>query len=464
MERECVTIAVKPPPKFKYIYYPKRFKFYWGGRGAGKNWNFSDALIMRGAQERLKIVCGRQFQNSIEDSVKTDLEASIVRLGLESEYKITNKKIIHRYTKTVFTFKGLERNVLSIKGWSDVDILWIDEANVLKPYVLEILLPTIRKKGSEIWFSMNRGSRSDPIDKMFLSKNIPDEIKDNAYIINVNWQDNPYFTEELELERQICLKTQPERYAHIWEGEPDDKSGAFKVLAYDKLLKCIDAHIKLNYKPSGMTYSGLDVADEGNDTNSWACRKAALLKIVREWKVKYLHMTASKADFLNKENNVVSMHYDAGGLGAGIKSDLSRIKKNPQTGAGPGIKRFIPFLFNGKVKGPARFFIKHRQLKVKNKDYFANAASQAWWNIRLRMENTIKALDGEKVDLNKCFFISGSIEDVEGLLSELNQAIYDDSSGKIKVDKAPEDAVSPNKADSVIMAYATDIKKGLRAA
>jgi len=248
-----------------------------------------------------------------------------------------------------------------------------------------------------------------------------------------------------------------------WEGAPDDDDHAYKVLPYAQLLKCVDAHIKLNYKPSGMIYSGLDVADVGNDTNAYAVRQGSLLSELREWRVKYLHMTAQKADFLNRQGNVYQMHYDAGGLGAGIKSDLARIGKNPETNTGPEVNKFIPFLFGGKVKGPERFFIKDKSLKIKNKDYFARANAQLWWAIKLRVQNTIKALDGEAVDLSKCFFIDSKIINLDQLLVELSQCIYDDSSGKITVDKAPDNAPSPNLADGVLLAFAHDIKKGLKA-
>lgn len=428
-----------------------------------KTFEFSRALVLKAAEKKLNIVCGRQFQESIADSVKESIEEQIYILGLEDEYQILEKKIVHKITKSVFKFKGLERNIKSKKGWNNVDILWIEEGEVLKKVTIEILFPSIRKKGAEIWISMNRGKRSDPIDKMFLSGKISKKIKDNSLIVKVGWQDNKHFPEELEIQRQICKETDPERYPHIWDGEPDDNAGAYKVLSYASLLKCVDAHIKLKYKPTGMGYSGLDVADEGNDTNSYAFRKSALLSFVREWKVKYLHMTAAKADLLNKQFNVMNMHYDSGGLGAGIKSDLSRIKQNPNTGVGPGGKKFIPFLFNGKVKGPEKYYIKHKTLKVKNKDFFHRVNAQAWWNIKLRVENTLRALDGEKVDLDTCFFIDSKIDNIDKVLAELSQCVYDDSTGKIKVDKAPDGMDSPNTADSIILAYANDIKKGLKA-
>lgn len=424
-----------------------------------KTYEFSQALVLLGAKKKLNITCGRQFQNSIEDSVKSKIEAQIVKLGLSSEYIVQEKKIVNKITGTRFKFKGLERNIESSKGWDEEDILWIEEGEVLKQKTIEILFPSIRKAGSEIWISMNTGKRTDPIYKRFLSKgaDLTDTIRVKTY-----WWQNRNHPRELEIERLSCLATMPERYAHIWEGEPDDSAGKNVVLPYAKLLKCVDAHKKLNYKPSGMGHSGLDVADAGNDTNAWSYRKGSLLSIIREWKVKYLHMTAAKADFLNKENNVVSMHYDAGGLGAGIKSDLSRIPKNPHDGSGPQVKKFIPFHFGGKVKGPKKYYIKHKELKIRNQDFFSRVNAQAWWNIKLRMENTIKALDGEKVNLDYCLFIDSSIYDIEKILAELSQCVYDDSTGKIVVDKAPDGAESPNLADSIVLSFATDIKKGLK--
>lgn len=442
--------------KFRPLYFSDKFyKVFYGGRGGMKTFEISRGVAVMAAERKLNIVCGRQFQESIAESVKESVEEQIYLLELEDEYRILEKRIIHKITGSVIKFKGLERNIKSKKGWNAVDILWIEEGEILKAETAEILFPSIRKKGSQIIISMNRGRRSDALDKMFLAKDLVKEIKDNSVIVNVGWKDNKHFPKELELQRQICLKATPERYAHIWGGEPDDGANVNKVLQYGKLLLCVDAHKKVGYKPSGMGRSGLDVADEGNDTNAWAYRQEALLSIVREWRVKYLHMTAAKADFLNKTNNVATMHFDAGGLGAGIKSDLSRIKKSEG-------KKFIPFLFNGKVKGGSKYFIRHKDLKIRNKDYFHRVNAQAWWNLRLRVENTVKLLDGEKVNPATCFFIDSRIENLDGILAELSQCVWDDRSGKIKVDKAPEGAESPNLADSIIMAYAYDIRKGLK--
>lgn len=446
--------------KFECLYQSKRYKAFWGGRGGMKTWEICQYLVLRSSNETLNIVIGRQFWTSTDDSVKKSIESHITRLGLQDEFRILEKKIIHRITGSIIKFKGLERNIINAKGWDEVDILWIEEAQTMLAKPLEILLPSIRKSGSEIIFSFNRGSRHDPVDKMFLSKNAD---LSEAFVVKVGWEDNPNHPRELEIERQRCLREQPERYPHIWGGEPDDNAGKYIVLPYSKLLKCVGAHKKLKYTPSGFKFSGQDVADDGNDTNAWALRQGSLLSMCREWKVKFIHMTAAKADFLNRKHGVMKMFYDASGLGAGLKSDLSRIPKNPNDGSGPEAKKFIPFLFGGKVKGPEKYFIKHKTLKIKNKDFFFRANAQAWWNLRLRMENTLKALDGEKVDLDRCLFFDEDLENIEIILAELSQCVYDDSSGKIKVDKAPDNAKSPNLADSIIMAFANDIKKGLKA-
>lgn len=452
---------LKIHPKFEPLYYPKRYKVYHGGRNGMKTFSFCEALTIKSSQQKLKIICGRQFWGTINDSVKPAIEKQIYRFGLDKDFLIYDKIITNKYTGSTFEFKGLDRNIMSIKGWEDIDIFWGEEANTISEKAWDLLTKTIRKPGSEIWLSFNRHSRTDTVDKRFLSKNAD---VSNAVVVQTSYRDNVHLSAEQEAERLYDKEHKPERYRHIWLGEPDDSGGKHSVLPYEKLSRCIDAHLRLKYKPSGMKYSGLDVADDGKDTNAWSLRHGSLLMKVDEWKVKFLHMTASKADFRNKKNNVVKMHYDASGLGAGIKSDLSKIKIDPETGLGLGIsaRRFIPFHFGGKVKGPNKPFIRHSQLKIKNKDFFSRANAQAWWNLRLRLENTLKALNGDKVNLDRCLFINGNITNIDKIISELSQCVYEDTTGKIKIDKAPDGQESPNLADSVVLSFANDIKHGLK--
>jgi phage terminase large subunit len=456
-DTNIILSKIQMPEWAEFLFQPMRYKVAYGGRGGAKTWSFSDTLIILAAQKSINIVCAREFQNTIEDSVKTSLEQSIKRLNLNDKFIIQDTKIFG-LNGSKFRFKGLARNIMSIKGWEDVDICWIEEANTLSQESLELLLPTIRKAGSEIWFSFNRHLTIDAVDKMFLGENKPA----NTIIKKVNYTDNPFFTAELEAERQRCLLTQPERYAHIWEGEPDIGDIAYRVLPRGVLEKCINAHKKLNIEVNGMRHAGLDVADEGVDTNAYAVRKSSLLEFIDEWKVKYLYQTATKADFKNKQYGVVKMYYDIGGMGAGIKSDLTRIPVDPQTGGHPELQKFIPFNFGGKVEGADRPYLKSGKSTILNKDFFSRLNAQAWWNLKLRADNTLKMLEGETIDPDRCLFISGDIHCLDKLLLQLSQCVYDDSTGKIVVDKKPEGAESPNLADAVVMAFASDLRKGLK--
>lgn len=455
---ETREVNIQFPAKLEQLKDAYRFKALFGGRGGAKSRSIAGQLILDATDHYEFVLCTREVQNSIKESVKRTLEDHIIRLGLEPIYKITEYEILNRINKSRFIFMGLSRNIASVKSLEGITKCWVEEAQTISDDSLEILIPTIREPGSEIWFSWNPRWSSDPVDKLFRGEH---GAPPNTLLVKIGHQDNPWFPAELEEKRQWDKINNP-NYLNIWEGAYRLAGDAFSVLPYDKLLQCVDAHKKLNIEITGLTYSGLDIADEGNDTNAYALRKGSLLKSVDEWKVKFLHMTASKADIRNRENGVVRMHYDAGGMGAGIKSDLSRIPKNPEDGQGPEGKLFVPFNFGGTVMGGDKVYIKAGKTKILNKDFFAKLNAQAWWNIRLRVENTLKALAGEIVNIDRCFFISSKIKNIDKLLKELAQCIYDDSSGKIKIDKAPDNAPSPNLADSAIMSFANDLKKGLR--
>ncbi len=438
----------KFPAYAKPLFDPRRYKALHGGRGGAKTTTIARILVLLGSQKTLNIFCGREFQNSMEESVKPAIEKAIKDAGLLDFFDIQEKKIVG-INGTLFRFKGLSRNIYSIKGLEDVDIFWVEEANTLSAKSLELLRPSIRKPGSEIWFSWNRHDRSDAVDEMFLGGGtIP-----NAYVQQVNFPDNPFFTQELEDERLLCLENEPQRYKHIWLGEPDDNSQDKIILPFPWLLKAVDAHIELGIDITGTYTSGLDVADTGSDKNCWSLMKGPLLEDVKEWQVPYLYQTSARAHRLNTENGVTRMYYDATGLGSGIKSDMAKLKNKRRYKA-------KPFLFGGAIEGKETLYMP----RIKNKDYFARKNIQAGWNIRMRLQNTLKLINGEDIAPEKCFFINGKIENINAVLKELSQPLYDeDGSGKIKVIKTPDGEVSPNAYDSVIMAKAYDIRNGLKA-
>lgn len=435
------------------LYIPSRYKVAHGGRGGAKTFSFAAVLVMRGSKKKLKVMCCREFQNSMDESVKPALEEAIIFCGLEAQYEIQKKKIIGR-NGTTFEFKGMARNIYSIKGWQGYDIVWVEEANTLQAASLELLRPTIRKTGSEIWFSMNRHQRTDAVDEMFLSENGPPA---GAIIMEVNHYDNPFMNKELEDERLLCLEQQPERYAHVWEGQPDDNSHEKVILPFHWLLKAVDAHKRLGIKPTGWKHGGLDIADTGDDENCLALRHGPLLKSVEVWQKPYLYMTTLKAHTRALMFGISRLFYDATGIGAGVRSDLSRIAGRPY--------KAKPFIFGGAVEGKERLYSYER----KNEDMFARKNIQAGWNLRLRLQNTMYLLEGRKdVTPEECLFIDGKIKNLNKLLKELSQPLYDyDASGKMVVVKQPKvlgvpKKESPNRYDACIMAYAHDIRRGLK--
>ncbi len=433
---------------FRPLFHYSRYKVYHGGRGGGKTKNFALALIMRAYEQKINVICAREFQNSIDESVKPALEWAIDVTGYNEFFNITNNSIIGA-NGSKFTFKGLARNIMSIKGWEDVDICWIEEAHTMSDKSLELLLPTIRKPNSEIWFSLNRHSIDDAVDKMFLNGNAPD----NSKVVNVNWRNNPYFTEELEAERQRCLKYEAERYNHIWEGQTDDNNASKRVLPLSMLLKAVGVVEEMGLDISGRVHTGLDVYDGGVDANALVGRRAPLLFHVEEWQMPagFLYKTVARADRINKELGASRMYYDVGGIGAAVRSDLNRLPERSYKAS--------PFNFGGKIKSPERMYTK----KIRNKDQFARLNAQGAWNLRLRLQNTMDFIRGENIDQDDCLFIDGNIENINALLSELSQASYDeDTSGRIKIDKDPEDKGSPNMYDAAVMAFAWDIRRGLR--
>lgn len=213
------AISIQLGEKFGPLFKPYRYKALYGGRGTAKTRSISLALSIITSQTQKRVVCGRQFQNSIADSAKSSIEGRINELGLAKEFKITHNEIINRKTDSRFTFVGLERNIESIKSLDDVDIFWIEEARNVKIESWELLVPTIRKPGSEIWCSWNPVNPDDPIDQFFRGKYPPKD----AYIQKLEISDNPWFYQtEMPDEMERMKLANFQRYKHIWLGEYDE--------------------------------------------------------------------------------------------------------------------------------------------------------------------------------------------------------------------------------------------------
>ena len=202
------------PEKLQCLFEPHRYKILYGGRGGAKSWGVARALLIKGAEKPLRVLCGREYQNSIKESVHHLLEAQIEELGLSSFYEI-QKAVITGVNGTEFVFTGLHNNTSGIKSFEAIDIAWIEEAQSVSRKSWKDLLPTIRKAGSEIWVTFNPELESDETYQRFVV-NPPTD----AVLVNINWRDNPWFHETtLPQERLDDLVRDPEGYQNVWEGK-----------------------------------------------------------------------------------------------------------------------------------------------------------------------------------------------------------------------------------------------------
>lgn len=190
-----------------------RYKGFHGGRGSAKSHSFAQALVILGAQQPRRILCCREIQRSIRDSVKRLLDDTIERKGLSGFYDSTETEI-RGANGTLFLFSGVRTNPEMVQSLEAIDIAWIEEAHRVSRRSLEILIPTIRQPGSEIWASWNPNDESDPIDAMLRGPNPPSR----SIVRKVSWRDNPFFPDVLREEMEWDLRRDPDKHAHVWEG------------------------------------------------------------------------------------------------------------------------------------------------------------------------------------------------------------------------------------------------------
>lgn len=201
------------PAKLDILFQPSRYKILFGGRGGAKSWGVARALLLKGVQKPLRWLCAREFQNSISESVHQLLENQIDELGLRHFYDV-QKNAIYGKNGTHFGFEGLHHNVINLKSWEGADGAWIEEAQTVSKNSWNILTPTIRRDGSEIWITFNPEFEDDETYVRFVVK--PPR---NALVREINWRDNPWFPKVLEEERLECLERDPDSYDHVWEGK-----------------------------------------------------------------------------------------------------------------------------------------------------------------------------------------------------------------------------------------------------
>lgn len=218
-------VFFRPGPNGEAIYIPSRYKVAHGGRGGGKSWGFAGVAALLGSFRRLRVLCARELQNSIQESIHRLLSDQIHRLGLDAYYDIQRQGIYGR-NGTEFIFAGIKNDPGKIKSTEGIDIAIVEEADKVSRESWEVLIPTIRKPHSEIWVCFNPQEETDETYQRFVLEEPPDCRR-----VKIDWHENPWFPQVLDLERKAALarieqannKVSQARllaaYEHIWEGK-----------------------------------------------------------------------------------------------------------------------------------------------------------------------------------------------------------------------------------------------------
>lgn len=450
---------VLTPECFETLLYPKRLKVRYGGRGAGKSEDVAEKAVAFAYQMGDRWLCGREYQNSIDDSVY-GLIVSKIRL-MEAEGIIpegffdVQASLIYGRNGSCFKFVGLARNVESLKSKYGYTKVWLEEAETISDKTWTLLEPSIRAEGSEIWITFNPNEEAAPTYQRYV-KPYEDAIREKGFYIDdlidvrkVGWQDNPWFPDVLrqQMERDKALNYK--KYLHVWEGECNadyDDS----IIEPEWIDAAIDAHVKLNYRPRGEIVTSFDPADSGKDAKGLAQRQGMFVKDVRQWKDGDLDDAITRAFDSAFESRADILVYDSIGVGAGVKVGLA----NRVAGRNLVVHGF------GGGDAPTAGIYKDDRL---NKDVFKNKRAQYWWLLRDRFERTYQAtVKGEYFDPETMISLSSEIKELAQLKAELVRQQRKRTSGSRLIQLVSKDEMraagipSPNMADALVMAFAVD--------
>lgn len=230
------AVDLKLPRKLQALFRKSRYKVLHGGRGAAKSWGIARALILIASSRKVRILCAREVQNTMKDSVHKLLRDQMEAMGLSPWFVITDNSI-RSSVGSEFIFKGLRHDVQGVKSTEGIDICWVEEAQLVSSDSWGVLIPTIRAEGSEIWISFNPNEEADPTYQRFVV-NPPDD----AIVVEINYDDNPFLPGVLRKEMEYLKRIDYEAYLHVWRGKPKTISeavifsGRYRVEAFESDL------------------------------------------------------------------------------------------------------------------------------------------------------------------------------------------------------------------------------------
>lgn len=379
---------------------PAPYKISYGGRGSGKSWSFASLLSQKLTAEKHNLLCCREIQKSLEDSSYKLLVETIERLNLKGW--VIKKDTLENENGSRVIFRGLKdlRAGNAIKSLEGYDLAWLEEAQAISLESLQLLLPTIRMNGSEIWACYNPNTEEDAIEML--------KQREGAICVKCNWSDNPWFTERLAKEREADYKFNPELARHIWEGEylaQADNAVMSRLAVHEAMEREVDSE--------GDYQIAVDVARYGSDSSIISMRKGLKMIDLKEYKNISLVELCGHIEVMAGNNHNMTIKVDETGVGGGVVDILQ----------GRGYRNVIGINFGSKPQ---------------DTDKFADLPSEMW-----------------------CTFpISDvSLLNDSGLFHELTDRRFSyDHKARRQVEskdsyKARNGGKSPDKADSVLMLY-----------
>lgn len=385
-----------------------------GGRSSGKSTATAYALLLRGRQSKLRILCTREFQNSIRDSVHKLLADIIDRHGF-TDYEVQRETIVNKLTGTEFIFKGLRKDTQAIKSLEGIDIAWTEEAQTISKGSIDILIPTIRKDGSQLIWTFNRMHELDPVYVELCST-----PHDDTYVGQVNsdtLEEIGQLPQVMIDEREKMKINEPALYSHIWLGQPIAQ-GENAIISRDKVLEAMERTVS----DDGAIEVGVDVARFGSDRSTFYKRKG--LQIVDNQEHTKLSLTtlADRLESFIDFDKDTLVKIDDGGVGGGLVDIMQQRGYN-----------ILPCNFGAAAT---------------DKDKYNNLISEAWFYLQKIMGDI-------------------SIPKDNDLLMELTSRRWKmDAKGRrvveSKDDYKKRGYRSPDKADGLILAFYTPEPQGVQ--
>lgn len=438
-------------PVLEPLLQPMRYKGAWGGRGSGKSNTMAEMVVLRMLEDKdAFIVCIREVQKSLALSAKKLIESKIEQWKIGHLFEVQQTIIKRLGGKGVCVFMGMQDHTAeSVKSLEGADVAWCEEAQSLSERSLGLLRPTIRKEGSEIWFSWNPRHRTDAVERLLRPRT---GKRDDALVLRANYTDNPHLPETLRKEAEDAKSQEPDSYGHVWLGQYEE-AGSKVVIPALWVESAVGLCQRLGIEPTGKRYSALDVAgaEEGGDENAQAIRHGIELQWIDKWNGLDTSLSTHRAVKAMLERGALEGYYDSAGVGEGVTGEWGAMGRRNECPEGMTMTAW-----NGgaKVLDPDQRIEPDNPRSPLNKDQYGNLKAQAWMALRRRFENAHKAATGREYDPEMLISLPEDLPYLAQLQDELSQPQQKTSgTGKIIVDKAPDGAKSPNLADAVCMCF-----------